>query len=87
MQHKHRSGRFRKVQRKTPGSRNVQHYEERKSKLPRCASCGVTLKGIPRLSASKGRHLGKTKKRPERPFGGMLCSACARRRLIQKARA
>jgi ribosomal protein L34E len=28
----------------------------------------------------------KTQKRPERPFGGMLCSACMRRKIITNNR-
>lgn len=63
------------------------HYKERKPKVAHCASCRTALKGIPRLEMKKARKLGKTKKRPERAYGGMLCSKCSRRKLVEKARA
>lgn len=82
---KYRSRTFRRVKRRT-AKRVVMHYERRKPSQPHCADCGIVLQGIPRLSAAELRSLGKSKKRAARPFGGMLCSSCARRRLIQEAR-
>jgi len=81
-----KSGTFRKVFKKTPGGKNVIHYEKRKPKSQKCGECKKELMGIPRLKASKMHNLAKTKKRPERPYGGYLCTACAKRRLIEESR-
>lgn len=75
---KHKSGRFRRVSRKTPGNRVAVHFKNRKPKVPKCANCGAALKGIPRALPAKLRNMPKTKKRPERPYGGKLCSKCSR---------
>ncbi|MBI4983390.1 50S ribosomal protein L34e, partial [Candidatus Woesearchaeota archaeon] len=32
------------------------------------------------------QNMPKTKKRPQRPYGGVLCSACTRKLLQQRAR-
>jgi large subunit ribosomal protein L34e len=62
------------------------HYKKRKPDKAICAECGKVLAGVPRALPSKMRDLPKTKKRPERPYGGVLCAACTRRRIIAKAR-
>jgi len=31
-------------------------------------------------------NMAKTKKRPERPYGGVLCTRCMRKTMIGKAR-
>ncbi|HLD11085.1 MAG TPA: 50S ribosomal protein L34e [Candidatus Nanoarchaeia archaeon] len=59
----------------------VIHYEDRKPKLARCGGCGTALKGVPRLKKSEISNIAKTKKRPERPFGGVLCSRCMREKM------
>jgi large subunit ribosomal protein L34e len=61
-------------------------YKRRKPDKAICAECGKILAGVPRELPSKMRNLPKTKKRPERPYGGVLCSACTRRKIIAKAR-
>jgi large subunit ribosomal protein L34e len=50
-------------------------------KLPdaaRCAVCGKQLHGVPRKFPAKMKKIAKTAKRPERPYGGYLCSGCMR---------
>jgi len=32
------------------------------------------------------RNMPKTKKRPERPFGGVLCSKCSREEIVSRIR-
>jgi large subunit ribosomal protein L34e len=81
-----KSGSFRKVFKRTPGGRNVIHYESRKPAQQKCAGCGKALAGIPRLKPSKVQNIAKTKRRPQRAFGGFLCSSCARRVLISESR-
>jgi large subunit ribosomal protein L34e len=52
----------------------------------RCAVCGKQLHGVPRLRAAEMRKLPKSKRRPERPYGGYLCSECSRELFREKAR-
>ncbi|MBU0530824.1 MAG: 50S ribosomal protein L34e [Candidatus Aenigmatarchaeota archaeon] len=73
-----RSRSMRRVKKKTPGGRSVIHYSKKKPKPAVCASCKAKLHGVPRDLPYKIGKLAKTKKRPERPFGGHLCSKCAR---------
>ena len=72
---------FRRVKRKVPGNRVVIHYVKRKNQPARCAICGAPLKGVPR----DNKKLSKSEKRPERPYGGMLCSKCMRELMIKKS--
>jgi len=83
---KHKSGSLRKVQRKTPGSSTVQSYRKRKPSKASCAGCGNSLNAVPRERPYKMKNMAKTKKRPERPYGGVLCSACMRKKIKGKAR-
>ena len=81
-----RSRSLRKIFRKVPGGRTSVHFKNRKPKGARCGNCGATLKGIPREPSFTIRNLAKTKKRPERPYGGVLCSRCMRQEIINKIR-
>ena len=83
---KHKSKSLRKVFRRTPGNKVVVHYKKRKPNKARCAICGAVLKGVPRELPYKMRNLPKSKKRPSRPYGGYLCSKCARQKIIEEAR-
>lgn len=82
----HKSGRFRKIFVKAPGGRIAVHYRERKPSKTICGMCKKPLLGVPHQIASKLAKLPKTAKRPERPYGGMFCSACTRMVLQRKAR-
>ncbi len=77
---------LRRVYVKTPGGKTVLRYRFRKPNLAKCGKCGKTLKGIPRERPYKMKNLAKTKKRPERMFGGVLCSACSRNEIKRRAR-
>ena len=81
-----RSRSLRRVFRKVPGGRVSIHYKKRKPKAAKCGNCGAILKGVPRELPYKMRSMTKTKKRPERPFGGVLCSKCMRKEIINKIR-
>ena len=83
---RYRSRTMRRVYTKTPGGRVVLHYKKRRPGKVVCASCGDILKGTASERPYKMRNMPKTKKRPERPFGGVLCSRCMRRKIIEKAR-
>ena len=81
-----RSRSLRKVFRKVPGGGVSIHYKKKKPKPARCGNCGAVLKGIPREFPFRMRRMAKTKKRPERPYGGVLCSKCMRIEMINKVR-
>lgn len=82
-----RSRSLRRLQVKVPGGRTALHYKERKPGKAQCSNCGALLKGVPRERSLKMSKLPKTKKRPERPYGGNLCSRCMRGLIIKRARA
>ena len=81
-----RSRSLRRVKVKTPGSKVVTHFKKKKPKAAHCAGCGDVLKGVPRERPHKMHTMAKTKKRPERAFGGVLCSQCSREVFKQKAK-
>ena len=81
-----RSRSRRKLFRKVPGGRVSIHYNKRNPKAAKCGNCGALSKGVPRELPFRMRSMAKTRKRPERPFGGVLCSRCLRTRIIEKAR-
>jgi large subunit ribosomal protein L34e len=80
---KHKSKHFRKVFVKTPGEKTKVQYKQRKPKKLTCKICKKPLHGIPNLIKSKFKNLPKTKKRPQRPYGGVLCSSCAKKQIIK----
>lgn len=83
---RHKSRTLRRVFVRTPGSRTVLRYRKRKPARALCAACKKPLAGVPRERPHKMQNMPKTAKRPERPFGGNLCSACSRKRIILETR-
>ena len=81
-----KSGRFRKIFVRTPGSKVKIHYRERKPKRAHCGNCGVQLAGVPRERPAIFKKFPKSSRRPERPYGGVLCSACMRLSIQNKVR-
>lgn len=81
-----RSRSLRRVKVKTPGSKVVTHYRKRKPKIGHCGNCGAILKGVPRARPKKMQKLSKSKKRPQRPYGGSLCTKCTRQLFREKAK-
>lgn len=84
---RHRSRTFRKVMRRTPGGKTVTHHERRKPSKAHCGVCGTVLSGVPTDTPAQIRKLAKTQRRPERPYGGVLCSACMRKKIKQDIQA
>lgn len=74
---------MRRVAVKLPGNRVRVHYRKRKPDRAICAECGAKLNGVPRERPYKMSNMPKTKKRPERPFGGYLCTRCMRKKILQ----
>ncbi|MBI2651811.1 50S ribosomal protein L34e [Candidatus Woesearchaeota archaeon] len=81
-----RSRRLRRLQVRVPGGRTALHYKQRKPGKAKCGRCNSLLKGVLRETSSKMSKLPKTRKRPERPYGGNLCSKCTRQEIVNKAR-
>jgi large subunit ribosomal protein L34e len=81
-----RSHTLRRVFVKTPGGKTVLHYRKRKPQKAHCASCHKVLPGVASERPYKMQNMAKTEKRPERPYAGMLCSACARLAIKAKTR-
>jgi len=83
---KHKSRSLRRIFKKLPGGKINIHYKKRKPGKARCSDCSKPLIGVPRELPSKMQNLAKTKKRPERPYGGVLCSKCMRKKLKEQIR-
>ena len=81
-----RSRSKRRVKRVTPGGRVAVHHVDRKPAKARCGGCGMDLKGVPREKPSKLGSIPKTRRRPERPYGGVLCSRCLKRKIMLENR-
>jgi large subunit ribosomal protein L34e len=81
-----RSRSLRKIRVKTPGGRVTIQFKRRNPKQSHCGKCGAVLSGVPRLRPFKMQNTAKTKKRPERPYGGVLCSSCSRSLFKEKAK-
>jgi large subunit ribosomal protein L34e len=82
-----RSNSLRKVFVKTPGGVTKVHYKKRKPSKSICGGCGKILAGVPHERPHKLKAMPKSSKRPERAYGGELCSVCTRKVLVEKARA
>ncbi|MEM5879535.1 MAG: 50S ribosomal protein L34e [Candidatus Aenigmatarchaeota archaeon] len=75
-----------KVKVKLPSGKVVIKEKWKKASPAKCAACGKPLQGIPRLRQQEMRKLKKSKRKPERPYGGYLCSECMREVFREKAR-
>jgi large subunit ribosomal protein L34e len=81
---KFKSRTLRRVKVKTPSKTKIV-YKVRKPSKAKCSKCGKSLSGVPRATKSELASMPKTQKRPERPYGGVLCSKCTRALLKEKA--
>ncbi|MEM2121580.1 MAG: 50S ribosomal protein L34e [Candidatus Woesearchaeota archaeon] len=76
---------WRRIKVRTP-KRTIVRYTRKKPKKAVCALCKKEIHGVPREFPKKLKSMAKTKKRPERPYGGYLCSECLRKVMKEKAR-
>lgn len=67
-------------------SKTVIRMKRRKAGVPKCAICKKYLHGMKKLHQIEMKKLSKTEKRPERAYGGYLCSSCARETFREKVR-
>ncbi|MCK5022888.1 MAG: 50S ribosomal protein L34e [Candidatus Aenigmarchaeota archaeon] len=79
-----RSTSLRKLRKKTPGGRTVNRYAGKNNSRAKCATCKKPLAGVPAGRDSDISKLSKSQKRPDRAFGGNLCSACSRREIKKR---
>ncbi len=77
---------YRRVSVKTPGSKTVTHYRKRAPGKAVCKDCNKVLSGVARGRPYQIKKLSKTQRRPERAFGGVLCSSCSKRQIIKSIR-
>lgn len=75
---------LRRVKVRTPGAKTKLTYRKRKPAKGKCSSCKAVLSGVPRERPYKMMKMAKTQKRPQRPFGGVLCSKCSRLEIIKR---
>lgn len=66
----------------TPGGSKKTHYLKKKNANAKCASCGKGLNGVPKTTDDRMKKISKTKKRPERAYGGNLCAKCLKNKII-----
>lgn len=81
-----RSRTQRRVFVRTPGSRTTLTFRERKPGKAVCAVCRSPLHGVPRERPFKFNKNTKSRKRPGRAYGGVLCPSCSRRKIILESR-
>lgn len=77
---------LRRIFKRLPGGKTELRYEQRKPSKASCGRCGAELHGVPRENPSALAKLPKSSKRPERAFGGVLCSRCQREIVKYEAR-
>ncbi len=75
-----RSRSMKRVAKRVPSGQSKVFYVRRKHYVARCAICGKPLSGVPK-DPDIIRYGAKTKKRPERIYGGVLCHDCLARSL------
>lgn len=83
---RHKSRTFRRVKVKTPGGKTITSYRKRKPAKALCSETKKPLHGVARGKPSELKKLPKTKKRPERPYGGVLSSSAMRKKMKAKAK-
>jgi large subunit ribosomal protein L34e len=67
-----------KIKRRTPSGRSVVRRGKKRPEVAKCAKCGAKLHGMPRRKPSELKKMPKSKRVPNRPYGGNLCSGCMR---------
>ena len=85
-ENRYRSRSYKRMNKVTPGGKNVLRYKKKKPSKHVCAECGAPLHGVPRGRPYEINKLARTRKRPNRPYGGYYCSKCARKHFKDEAR-
>ena len=77
----YKSRSFRKTFKKSPSGISKFHYRRKNPKGSFCGITGAKLNGIPKLRPGKFNNLSKTKKRPNRKYGGTFSHSVVKQRL------
>ena len=77
----YKSRSLKKIKKKTPGTDVSIHFRRRNPKGTFCGISGDILHGISRKRPGRFNTLSKTKKRPNRKFGGTYSHKVVRNRL------
>lgn len=83
---RHRTKSLKKVRKRTPSGKVKVAYKHKKHSKHVCAICKEVLHGKPRGRPVEIRKLSKSQRKPERPFGGHLCSKCSRKIISLRAK-
>lgn len=73
-----------KIKKRIPSGKSVIRRGKKRPAYTKCAECGAQIHGMPRLKPSKLKKIPKSKRVPNRPYGGNLCSSCMRNELKKK---
>jgi large subunit ribosomal protein L34e len=73
-----RSRTFKRIKKTLPSGERTIQYRKPNTQHAKCSECGKVLKGVARGSNRTMHNMPKSMKTVARPFGGNLCSACAR---------
>ncbi len=69
-----------------PGGRSKVAIKQKRSSRVVCAVTGKPLQAVPQARSAKMQRISKSKRRPERPYGGVLSPKAARKLIITKTR-
>lgn len=75
-----------KVKRRTPTGKIVISNRKERPATAKCANCKSQLHGVQRKIPSEFKKLSASERRPERPYGGYLCSNCSREIFRERVR-
>ncbi|NVM30782.1 MAG: 50S ribosomal protein L34e [Candidatus Helarchaeota archaeon] len=70
----------------TPGKVTKIHYEKHGTSQNKCAECGNPIKSTPRLRGPNIHKVSKSKRRPNRKYGGYYCPTCLRSKIKKAVR-
>jgi len=70
-----------KIQKTTPSGKRVVKRGRKKPSASLCSKCGAKLHGMPKARPSAMMKIAPSKRTPNRPYGGNLCSRCMRETL------
>jgi len=71
---------------KTPGKKIKIHYRRRRFGKDKCAICKKELHGMSSRDPKKRRRTAKSRRSPNRMYGGYLCPSCLKTALINQVR-
>lgn len=75
-----------RIFRRTPSGTVKIYYKKERIRRARCAICKRPLSGVPRVTMLRLKGLSKSRKRPNRPYGGNLCPSCLRQKIKEDSR-